>query len=301
MVCLDIDECRRGDLSKCHDEYGICTNNVGSYECDCISGYTGDGIFCDDVDECFDDTDGCSDVGICHNTPGSYYCSCPDGFTGNGVICDDVDECLGVNHNCDAFATCHNDHGIYTCECNQGYIGNGIFCDDIDECITGDHNCPLKTVCKNNDGSFNCDCDIGYKSGDADESCEDGICVGNCVDVDECVARIDTCHDRTECANTDGRIGFKIGDILACNTWSLFWTHQNATLDLSYLLISIFETQQVTNVTAKLVTKKTLMVTAKMLTNVLMVSMHNVMRMPDALILLVAFVVNVMMDMPVME
>ena len=43
------------------------------------------------------------------------------------------------------------------------------------------------------------------------------------------------------------------------------------------------------------------MVTAKMLTNVLMVSMHNVMRMPDALILLVAFVVNVMMDMPVME
>ena len=53
--------------------------------------------------------------------------------------------------------------------------------------------------------------------------------------------------------------------------------------------------------TAKLVTKKTLMVTAKMLTNVLMVSMHNVMRMPDALILLVAFVVNVMMDMPVME
>ena len=43
------------------------------------------------------------------------------------------------------------------------------------------------------------------------------------------------------------------------------------------------------------------MVTAKMLTSVLMVSMHNVMRMPDALILLVAFVVNVMMDMPVME
>ena len=53
--------------------------------------------------------------------------------------------------------------------------------------------------------------------------------------------------------------------------------------------------------TAKLVTKKTLMVTVKMLTNVLLVSMHNVMRMPDALILLVAFVVNVMMDMPVME
>ena len=110
-----------------------------------------------------------------------------------------------MNHNCDAFATCHNDHGVYTCECNKGYVGNGIFCDDIDECITDDHNCPLKTVCKNNDGSFNCDCDVGYKIGDADESCEDGVCVGNCVDIDECVARIDTCHDRTECANTDGR------------------------------------------------------------------------------------------------
>ena len=151
-------------------------------------------------------------------TPGSYYCSCSDGFTGNGVICDDVDECLGVNHNCDAFATCDNDHGVYTCECNKGYIGNGIFCDDVNECITGDHNCPLEAVCKNNDGSFNCDCDIGYKSGGADESCEDGVCVGNCVDIDECIARIDECHDRTECANTDGRMSSKICNILVCNT-----------------------------------------------------------------------------------
>ena len=201
---------RRDDLSKCHADYGICTNNVGSYECDCISGYTGDGIFCDDVDECFDDTDECdTDVGICHNTQGSYYCSCPEGFTGNGVICNDVDECLGVNHDCDAFATCHNDHGVYTCECNVGYIGNGKFCDDVDECITGDHNCPLKTICSNNDGSFNCDCDVGYTSGGADETCDGGNCVGNCVDIDECLLRIDTCHDRTECANTDGRSDFK--------------------------------------------------------------------------------------------
>ena len=44
----------------------------------------------------------------------------------------------------------------------------------------------------------------------------------------------------------------------------------------------IFETNQVTNVTANLVTKKRLMVTAKMLTNVLLVSTQNAMKMQNA-------------------
>ena len=67
----------------------------------------------------------------------------------------------------------------------------------------------MKTICTNNDGSFNCDCDVGYTRGSADGTCDGGNCVGNCIDIDECLLRIDTCHDRTECANTDGRNDFK--------------------------------------------------------------------------------------------
>ena len=49
-----------------------------------------------------------------------------------------------------------------------------------------------------------------------------------------------------------------------------------------YFVFFIFETNQVTNVTANLDTKKRLMVTVKMLTNVLLVSTQNAMRMLNA-------------------
>ena len=51
---------------------------------------------------------------------------------------------------------------------------------------------------------------------------------------------------------------------------------------LFHFLALNFGTHQVTNVTAKLVTKKLLMVTAKMLTNVPLVSTPNAMRMQNA-------------------
>ena len=40
-----------------------------------------------DIDECLDDSHGCSDKGVCTNTEGSYECHCKHGFVGDGRTC----------------------------------------------------------------------------------------------------------------------------------------------------------------------------------------------------------------------
>ena len=44
IISADIDECEEG-LDNCH-EYATCNNTIGSYECICNPGLTGDGVNC---------------------------------------------------------------------------------------------------------------------------------------------------------------------------------------------------------------------------------------------------------------
>ena len=44
LVIVDIDECRNSSY-KC-DQYANCINTVGSYNCSCKEGFTGDGLSC---------------------------------------------------------------------------------------------------------------------------------------------------------------------------------------------------------------------------------------------------------------
>ena len=46
--CVDIDECKD---NVCHQD-ASCTNTPGSYRCECNAGFSGDGNFCRDIDEC---------------------------------------------------------------------------------------------------------------------------------------------------------------------------------------------------------------------------------------------------------
>ena len=43
FVTLDLDECR-GNNNHCHQN-AVCTNTLGSYKCQCATGYTGDFSF----------------------------------------------------------------------------------------------------------------------------------------------------------------------------------------------------------------------------------------------------------------
>lgn len=111
---------------------------------------------CLDIDECTENTDGCTQ--ICINTAGSYRCSCRSGYRlqSDGLLCNgeppqkwkyaelilhgyldvslmiDIDECSENRDNCGQL--CQNTLGSYSCSCRTGYrlASDGAGCDGID-------------------------------------------------------------------------------------------------------------------------------------------------------------------------
>ena len=218
-----VDHC--GILDNC-DINALCRNTLRSFECECLDGFSGDGVSCVDIDECYNETThSCRRPSkACLNTPGSFVCVCRRGFSGDGEHCSDIDECdidgfsicehieICVNtpgafycdypidhctldrHTCHVYALCRDTPGSFECECLDGFTGDGLNCADIDECATGDpSNCHDEASCSNTPGSFQCECLAGFTG--------DGI---NCTDIDECAENLDNCHHKAICVNTRG-------------------------------------------------------------------------------------------------
>ncbi|KAL6479722.1 hypothetical protein MHYP_G00107550 [Metynnis hypsauchen] len=97
--------------------------------CRCLSGFTGDGQVCVDIDECTVGFAECMSVrSECVNTAGGYFCQCRSGFSGDGHHCIDIDECRLEMHSCDINAECLNTPGHYECRCRDGFSGSGFNC-----------------------------------------------------------------------------------------------------------------------------------------------------------------------------
>ncbi|NXN80714.1 NID2 protein, partial [Bombycilla garrulus] len=71
--------CAPGDRARC------VSRGDGRATCECLPGYTGDGIRCSDVDECAESP--CHPAAVCYNTPGSFSCRCRPGYAGDGFQC----------------------------------------------------------------------------------------------------------------------------------------------------------------------------------------------------------------------
>ena len=183
FICNNINNC---DPNPCKNN-GICTDGVDSYSCECTTGWSGTN--CDiDIDECTNNTDGCSQ--ICTNNNGGFTCSCNDGYKLNedGKTCENINDC---SPNPCAHGTCTDLVDNYSCECLNGWKGND--CDiDINECTEGTSGCTQN--CANNDGGFTCSCNDGYELNQDGKTCDN---------INECLTN-NNCSEHAECTDTIG-------------------------------------------------------------------------------------------------
>ncbi|XP_020617316.1 signal peptide, CUB and EGF-like domain-containing protein 1, partial [Orbicella faveolata] len=91
----DINECSSA-APYCSAD-ATCHNTIGSYQCRCKQGFSGDGKECKDIDECAIGTYDCSSDAICINTKGSFNCTCKTGFYGDGKNCSIGDHCYCIH------------------------------------------------------------------------------------------------------------------------------------------------------------------------------------------------------------
>ncbi|KAM4616945.1 thrombospondin-4a [Polymixia lowei] len=173
-----VTHCRPG---TCFRQDMCILMEAGGFQCaPCPDGYTGDGVRCDDVDEC--QFNPCFPGVRCVNTAPGFQCErCPLGYngpeiTGVGVayarshkqMCDDIDECLGPpdNGGCTADSRCHNTAGSFRCgECRSGFTGDQVSgCQAQRLCANGQPNpCDPNAECVvERDGSISCACGVGW-------------------------------------------------------------------------------------------------------------------------------------------
>ncbi|XP_068582888.1 nidogen-1-like [Cebidichthys violaceus] len=152
------------------DINAVCRPAEGlQFTCECATGFTGDGRYCHDTDECRETLQICGSNSVCNNQPGTFRCECLTGFlfASDGKTCIEenrpVDHCRRGSHDCDApeRALCSYTGGsAFVCSCLPGFVGDGRVCQDVDECQQD--RCHRAAFCSNTQGSYSCQCHPGF-------------------------------------------------------------------------------------------------------------------------------------------
>lgn len=196
------------------DPLALC-NDVGDEAvCTCQAGLQGDGLACDDVDECADAAlHSCGEGATCLNSFRTYLCRCAAGYaTTAGGGCEDIDECGGGVQACSPDARCDNAAPGYACTCGPGFVGSGEACADFDECAAGTDTCDaVSERCDNRRGDYACDCAAGFGP-DGSGGCDDLCALAACGDNTRCAV----IGDAAVCSCADGFID--VAGVCTANT-----------------------------------------------------------------------------------
>ncbi|XP_041862481.1 sushi, nidogen and EGF-like domain-containing protein 1 isoform X2 [Melanotaenia boesemani] len=156
-VCEEINEC----LSQPCLNGGTCQNKIGSYQCVCKEGFSGNRCQID-INECLSEP--CMNRGTCEDGPGSYLCHCQQGFKGQNC---EIEQDGCESSPCLNGGVCRGYRWNYVCVCKDGYFG--------EQCQMLEDPCVLKP-CGNRGhcwsdkrGNYNCVCKVGLTGKDCDK------------------------------------------------------------------------------------------------------------------------------------
>lgn len=135
-----MDEC----LAETHncDPNAACTNTIGGFNCQCTSGWKGNGKTCDDIDECelnWHDCDPAENL-VCVNRPGTYICGIDTEApsttptTGAPSSSPSVSDACSLNGG----ALCGMGmNAFFTCSCSNTCAAEGTCCHDFEDSCGG--------------------------------------------------------------------------------------------------------------------------------------------------------------------
>lgn len=155
-----------------------CINTVGSFKCQCKSGFTGPR--CEsNINEC--ESNPCQNQGTCLDDRGHFTCVCMPGFFGR-MCQNEIDECLP--NPCNNGGICTDEINKFHCTCPPGFTGPT--CDEnIDDCRSNP--CKNGGICTDSLNSYTCRCPTGFSGPNCEvniDDCANSPCKhgGTCVD-----------------------------------------------------------------------------------------------------------------------